>query len=636
MKNIYSYENMQKSVDRLIKNKYGCGIDEIHVEQYAAFWDKNKTRICKELRTGRYVPQPVLQYEKWKQSGKKREISKYTCTDRVILDAIKRAMTPILEKQFSEYSFGYREKKGTQTAVKQAAEYIESGKKYVLELDIKEFFDNINLQRLEYFLQCYITNKKLLNIVHKYLYPTVVDDDHERTKKTIGVVQGSPISPLLSNLYMVQFDRYLEEQYLFCRYADNINVYFETEEQAVTAQEQIKEYLRTKLGLTINGEKSGIYEALTRKYLGYEFYCVKGDPYVYTRRVIKGEKEIHRSWNKTSIQEVDGEYHLIHDGILRKKDFSLLFEKPDGKRFIPVETCKAINVYSNVMLDGAILQYLNEKKVMLSIFDQHNRYVGSFYSPRHGKVGRMLLKQVALYMDVERRLELAKKIEIASLHNLRENLRYYNKKDPCTELKDAIEYITNAIDVMKRVETIENLLITEANAKYRYLHQLDRIIQTDEFQFEKRTRRPPENAINALISFGNVLLYNHIATEIHKTSLDIRIGIVHATNERPDTLNLDIAEIFKPIIVEKTIFRMIHNRQIRADKHFEVREEGGIYLNKEGKRIYITELRNSLSRKITVDGEQISYYAVIRRELQKYCNYVDREIPYSPYKYSFK
>lgn len=631
--NIFFSSNMQESVQRLVSKKHGCGIDGIATNQYMRYWRINKNRILKDLRKGRYMPQPVLLTDIWKSNGGKREIAKYTCTDRVILDVVKRALAPVLDKYASKYSYAYQEGKGVEEAVKQAAIYIEEGKRYVLEIDIKDFFDNINLERLERMLRNYIGDEKLWQLLHRYLYITVVDD-YMRKTKTLGLVQGSPISPILSNLYMEEFDRYMEKNYAFCRFADDINVYFETEEEAIEANIIIREYLCSKLGLECNEKKSGVHEAIKRPFLGYEFYQMKCSPQVYVRRSTKGKKEIYRNWHKTALQKTGEDYHIVNDGILGKHDFSLLFENPDSKVYIPVESCNSINIYSSVMFGSNFLQLMNEKNLVLNIFDKYGRFIGTFHTYNHSRTGKILLQQVSIYNDAKRRLEIAKKLELASIHNQRENLRYYYKHSRNMELQTAILELTKSMNEIKDAESVEAMLLVEARARQSYLHQMDSMIRNDEFLFDKRTRQPPENELNALISFGNVFLYQRIATEIYKSPLDIRIGILHATNSRPETLNLDIAEIFKPIIVDKTIFRVIHNLEIQAKKHFERKDENVVYLNKEGKKVFIRALEQALERKITVDGQQMSYRALIRLEIRKYCDFVENGTKYKPFKYT--
>lgn len=140
--------------------------------------------------------------------------------------------------------------------------------------------------------------------------------------------------------------------------------------------------------------------------------------------------------------------------------------------------------------------------------------------------------------------------------------------------------------------------------------------------------------MNALISFGNTFLYRRIAGEIYKSSLDIRIGFVHAANSRSESLNLDIAEIFKPIIVDKVIFAVINKGQILKNRHFEQTEEGGVFLNKEGKRIFIHELEDKLYQKVTIDGKAMTYDTIIRNEVYKIYHTVMEDEKYKPFKYT--
>ena len=130
-----------------------------------------------------------------------------------------------------------------------------------------------------------------------------------------------------------------------------------------------------------------------------------------------------------------------------------------------------------------------------------------------------------------------------------------------------------------------------------------------------------------------MFLYRKIAVEIYKSSLDIRIGILHSTNRRSESLNLDIAELFKPLIVDRVIFTMIHNKELNKDLHFTHEEDGSVYLNKEGKKKFIKRLEDKLGQKITVKGESLSYHTLIRKEIQKIFKAIVYEESYKPYKY---
>lgn len=632
MENVFSRENLELAVENLLQKNDSCGVDGIFVSQYREYFDLNGEQIREKLLKSEYKPDAVQLVELLKKNGKKRTISKYTSTDRVILDVLKNYLTPMWSDRFSKYSYAYQEDKGVQEAVRQCAEYIEAGHEWVVEVDVKDFFDTINIERMLSYIGKKIQNERLLKLIHSYLYITI-QDDVRRYKKTKGLVQGSTLSPLFSNIYMQEFDLHMEK-YCFCRFSDNINVYCDSAEDAQKCMEEVQQYLDRKLGLQCNKEKSGIYPAMTRRFLGYEFYRNKNDTKVYVRRYKHENESYYRKWNTSAIQKIDRNYHLINDGILTRKDYTILFENEEGKYYLPVETCGSINVYSQVSFSSSFFEYAKKKRLIVNVFGKHGEYIGSFYTNTHKDAANMMLKQALIYNDVFRRTEIAKKIELASLHNQRENLRYYYKKSKNAHLKEAIDYMTACMDEMKVCENTNGLILIEARAKQKYLQCFDIMLGNEEFVFEKRTRRPPLNEVNALISFGNVFLYQRIATEIRKTALDIRIGFVHSTSNRSETLNLDIAEIFKPIIVDRAIFTIINNMRISKSEHFEKNENGAVLLNKIGKRIFIKELEQKLYQKVSWNGVNRTYDAIIRNEIQKIIHEIKGEEKYKPFKYS--
>lgn len=188
------------------------------------------------------------------------------------------------------------------------------------------------------------------------------------------------------------------------------------------------------------------------------------------------------------------------------------------------------------------------------------------------------------------------------------------------------------ISKLNEAKDINQMMMLEAQARQKYYQTFNVILEGREFKFEKRTRRPPQDPLNALISFGNTLLYQRIANEINRTSLDIRIGIVHTAGSRPESLNLDLADLFKPILVDRTIFTIINRKMIRPTDFVEV-EHDGIYLNKEAKRIFISEFENKLYQKIKVDGSERTYDFIIKNEVQKLKKFFEKNEKYKPYKY---
>lgn len=632
LEKVLSEETIGLAIEDLQKKNDSCGVDGIMISAFREYWEMNGETIRHLVLAGKYEPSAVRETELLRANGKRRIISQFTCTDRVILRAIKETLEPVWQSDFSKYSFAYQAGKGVQKAVEQAVSFLEAGLEWVLELDIDSFFDNVDIELLLHMLNEKEMDSRLLALLRQYLYCTV-ESDYHRSKKQKGIVQGSPVSPLLSNIYMNAFDHEMEIRYSFCRFSDDINVYFSTRGEAEEALRWIETQLKDKLHLSLNREKCGIYPAIHRKYLGYEFRRAKDTSRVFVQKASKGQMQYYRNWHTSAIQRIDRSYHLVNDGILTKKDYTVLFENGTGKQYIPVETCASLNIYSNTIFSTGFFQFMNQKKLAVSIYDKYGEYVGSFCTARHYYSTKTMLKQAAIYNDETARLLLARKIEMASLHNVRENLCYYNRYRKNAALQLCIEKISAGIAQMNEAKLLNEMLLLEARLKQEYYGCWDMIIGADDFPFEQRTRRPPKNALNALISFGNTVIYQRVATEIHKTSLDIRIGIVHSANNRNESLNLDLAELFKPILVDRAIFTAIHNKELQKNVHFEEGEDGGIYLNKEGKQIFIRRLEQKIYQKITVETEPMTYDTLMRREVQKLFKAIFYGENYKPYKY---
>lgn len=188
------------------------------------------------------------------------------------------------------------------------------------------------------------------------------------------------------------------------------------------------------------------------------------------------------------------------------------------------------------------------------------------------------------------------------------------------------------IKQLNEAKSVTQLMTIEAQARQKYYRCFNWILDDKDFIFEKRTRRPPEDPLNAMISFGNTLLYQRIANEINRTSLDIRIGIVHAAGSRPESLNLDLADLFKPILVDRTIFTLVNRKMMNAKDFVEV-ENNGIYLSKNGKRQFIKKFERKLYQKLQIDGIERTYDYLIKNEIQKLKKYIEYGEKYKPYKY---
>lgn len=624
-------ENISTAIEFLKTKKNTCGDDGVWLHELDGFWKINRDRISKEIKQGNYIPQIVHEKILIMANGKHRKIALMSSVDRMLLRAILKTLQEALESTFSEHSYAYQCGKGIDKAVKCVAEYIESGYDYVVEIDLKDFFEKINHGILLKILKEYITDNSFYALLERYIVCRI-ETDYQLVQKSEGLLQGSPMSPLLSNLYLTEFDKWMEEkEYVFARFADNINVYVKDLQEGYLVLSQIKEKLQEYF-LEINTEKSGVFSVFSRKYLGYIFEKVGSSVIVKKYRT----KELHvfSKWHKEAIEKIDSNYYIINDGILTKKNFTILFQNDEKKAYIPVETTDSINIYSNIELNSDFLQLLNQRNLNLNIYDRYGVYIGSFYSNNQKNRMKCLIKQVEIYKEDKLRFEYAKKIEIASVYNLRCNLKYYNKQRPTEILKENIDKLTEGIRQMNEAKNVDDLLIIEARCRQNYYLCFNEMIQDEDFIFVRRSKRPPKDAINAMISFGNVFMYQKIAQMIYKSNIDIRISFVHSALKRYENLNLDLADIFKPVIVDRVICTLINKKMISGKRHFQKEEDiEGTFLNKEGKNIFIREMEWKLKQVLTVNGQQYTYERLINREVRNLERNLLNGEKYVPFKY---
>ncbi len=224
---------------------------------------------------------------------------------------------------------------------------------------------------------------------------------------------------------------------------------------------------------------------------------------------------------------------------------------------------------------------------MLHIFNYYGFYSGSFYPRDFSNSGRLLVKQVEHYIYHDLRIELAKKFIDSASCNMIQNLNIYKQANADIQIYiDAIRSERLRIEVCP---DINELMACEGHIGNAYYSCWDYIIDDEFFKFERRSKRPPQNAINALVSFGNSMLYTFVLSEIYRTQLNPTIGYLHEPSERRFTLALDIAEVFKPVLVDRLIFKLVNKKQIR-EEHFSS-ELNFCYLSEEGRKIFVKEFK---------------------------------------------
>ncbi|MEI4772027.1 group II intron reverse transcriptase/maturase [Psychrobacillus sp. FJAT-51614] len=272
LEKILSNQNMNEAYLRVYRNKGASGIDGISVDELKQYLKENKDELRQRIRTRKYQPQAALRVEIPKENGKMRKLGIPTVVDRVVQQAIHQVLSPIFEKQFSEYSYGFRPKRSCEMAIIKSLEFLNDGYDWIVDIDLERFFDTVHHDKLMRIISNTIDDGDVISLIRKYLISGVmVNGKYKETP--VGTPQGGNLSPLLSNIMLNEMDKELESRGLqFVRYADDALIFVKSEKAADRVMESIVRFIEKKLGLIVNVEKSKIARPKDLKFLGFGYY----------------------------------------------------------------------------------------------------------------------------------------------------------------------------------------------------------------------------------------------------------------------------------------------------------------------------------------------------------------------------
>jgi len=277
MERVVTRENLEAAVKAVKRNKGAAGIDGMTVFEIEEHIQEFYIPLRNKLLDGSYKPQPVKRVEIPKPNGEKRKLGIPCVRDRVIQQAIRQVIEPMIDPHFMENSHGFRPGKGTHSALKQCVNYYEQGYRVVVDCDLKQCFDTLNHDKLIYYLEQYIQNKILIKIIRKFLLAGVIDLSGEFVESKTGAPQGGVLSPLLSNVYLHELDKELTKRgHRFVRYADDFVIYVKTKRAGERVMESITNYIEKDLKLIVNQEKSEVGSPTRLKFLSCLIRQVNG------------------------------------------------------------------------------------------------------------------------------------------------------------------------------------------------------------------------------------------------------------------------------------------------------------------------------------------------------------------------
>jgi CRISPR-associated protein Cas1 len=316
-------------------------------------------------------------------------------------------------------------------------------------------------------------------------------------------------------------------------------------------------------------------------------------------------------------------------GELKRKDNSIAFKNEKGTVYLPIEDTRELYCMNEVSINTKFLDFISKAGIVMHFFNYHGNYSGSYYPKEQLISGDLTIKQSYAY--IENRLVIAKAIVEAIALNIHELLYHYyrhGKKD----LKPLLDRLKQEVPKeLERASDIKQILFIEGQIWHRFYDSFEHFLPQD-FILNKRVKRPPDNPINALISFGNTLLYTKTISAIYQTHLNQSISFLHSPREGRFSLSLDLSEAFKPVVVFKTIFDCVNKKKLQVAKHFD-KSVNYALLNETGKKIFIENFENRINETFMHPTlkRKTTYKSALRYDAYKLIKYLLEDKPFKPF-----
>lgn len=327
-------------------------------------------------------------------------------------------------------------------------------------------------------------------------------------------------------------------------------------------------------------------------------------------------------------------YYLFNPGRLSRKDNTLKFTPVDEQgiegipKYIPIEGVSDLFVFGSLDANSALFNFMGKEQVNVHFFDYYEHYTGSFQPKDYLLAGKVIVNQVLHYNKASKRMVLAKKFVEGAAFNMLKNLRYYQKRE--RDLEDSINAIESLCQQIIDTSAVNELMGIEGNIRQVYYESFDSILR--DFSMEGRSKQPPLNEINTLISFGNMMCYALCLTQLYHTQLNPTISFLHEPGTRRYSLALDLAEIFKPILVDRVIFRVLNKREIQSSD-FSIELNRCVFKD-SGKKAFIKAWEEKLNETIQhrVLKKHVSYKHLVKLECYKLSKHILEMEEYKPFK----
>ncbi|MDI9874215.1 type I-B CRISPR-associated endonuclease Cas1b [Flectobacillus rivi] len=327
-------------------------------------------------------------------------------------------------------------------------------------------------------------------------------------------------------------------------------------------------------------------------------------------------------------------YYLFNPGRMSRKDNTLYFTPVDEHgnegqvRPIPVESVDNLYCFGSLDANSALFNFMGKNHISVHFFDYYEHYTGSFMSKDYLLAGKMQVEQTKHYISDKKRMVIAQTLINGAAFNMSRNLKYYQSRGK--DVTSSLERIENYVSLIERAKKVDELMGIEGNIRQAYYDAFDTII--NDFEMGNRSKKPPKNEVNALISFGNMMCYTMCLDQIYHTQLNPTISFLHEPGVRRYSLALDISEIFKPLLVDRTIFSVLNKKQIQANDFRQ--DTNRCVLKDSAKKVFVQAFDERLKEtfKHRTLGRNVSYKHLVKLECYKLSKHILGIETYKPFK----
>jgi CRISP-associated protein Cas1 len=681
-------ENFRVAWEDVAENRGCAGVDGETIEHFALKAEQWIGVLQKAVAQETYRALPLRQILIPKKSGGLRELGVPTVRDRIVQQALLNVLHPLLEPQFESCSFAYRPGRSHLLAVERVEYWRDRGYVWVLDADIVNYFGEISHDRLLAEVRERLDEPKFLTLIRSWITAPVLTGAGLVMQQK-GIPQGAVVSPILANVYLDDLDEQLTELGLkVVRFADDFLVMARTEQRILQAKQEVADLL-SAMQLKLHPEKTQVTNFDRGfRFLGHAFaktvvVQIKKPAQTQnpTRAKDDGLRLIHadptirptqmqlamvealrgaqtpippplfvvlgyqvRDEGAVSIESRESVWnvsmstiYLVQQGTtLRKEQGRLMIQQPqEADLEIPIREVERILVFGNIQLTTQVISTCLESGIVIVFLTQLGEYKGHLWSAASDNL-QIEMAQFERCRNTEFQVAIAREIVRGKLWNSKQLLLRLNRKRSVSGVAEAIAKIAEAMAIVSdvaKVTTLDQLMGYEGSSAARYFPALGQLITNSGFTLTERSRRPPKDPVNSLLSFGYTLLYNNVLSLLLAEGMNPYLGNLHYSEAAKTSLAFDLMEEFRATVVDALVMRLINQKVLRPTDFSWAAEDGGIYLTNAARRVFLKNFEERISTKISHPDvkEMVSYRRAIHLQILRYRRLLLSDVPYEAF-----